>query len=99
VLALPVNILVLPFVPVAMALGFLSGVAGLLWGVLGKIIGVTAFAVSTYQINLIGFASALSFSAIEVSVGFWTVVAIYAIMAGAGIYLYHHLGRKLDDFV
>lgn len=54
-LSLPTNILVLPFVPFAMLTGFMSGVSGMIFLPLGKMIGLVAWAVTTYQIKIIEF--------------------------------------------
>ena len=52
-LSLPANILILPFVPVAMFFGFLAGIGGMLFAPLGQIIGYAAWAVTTYQIEIV----------------------------------------------
>jgi len=53
--SLPTNILVLPFVPFAMFLGFLSGVGGMIFLPLSQIVGWFAWAITTYQIKIIEF--------------------------------------------
>lgn len=52
-LSLPANILILPFVPAAMLFSFLSGIAGMIFLPFGKIIGLAAWAITTYQIKII----------------------------------------------
>jgi len=52
---LPANILILPFVPVAMLLGFITGLAGIVSVTLGQIMGYLAWAVTTYQISMVEF--------------------------------------------
>ena len=59
-LSLLANILILPFVPFAMLAGFVSGVGGMIFLPLGKIIGFTAWAITTYQIKIIEFFATLS---------------------------------------
>lgn len=58
-LSLPVNILVLPFVPYAMLLGVFTGLAGMANHLVGNIIGYAAWAITTYQIKVIEFFAAL----------------------------------------
>ncbi|MEK7121755.1 MAG: ComEC/Rec2 family competence protein, partial [Patescibacteria group bacterium] len=53
--SLPTNILVLPFVPFAMLIGFMSGIGGMIFLPLGKIVGWFAWAITTYQIKIIEF--------------------------------------------
>src|SRR3989338_7368738 len=54
-LSLPTNVLILPFVPAAMFFGFLAGIGGMLFAPLGQIIGYAAWAVTTYQIEVVKF--------------------------------------------
>ncbi|MBI2068917.1 MAG: ComEC/Rec2 family competence protein [Candidatus Yanofskybacteria bacterium] len=61
-LSLPTNVLILPFVPAAMFLGFLAGIGGMIFASLGQIIGHAAWAVTTYQIEVVKFFAALAFS-------------------------------------
>lgn len=51
----PANVLVLPVIPLAMLLGFLSGVSGLAWSGLGRIVGLAAWLVSEYVILVVRF--------------------------------------------
>jgi len=53
--SLPTNILILPFVPVAMFFGFLTGISGMMSGFLGQIIGYIAWAITSYQIWIVNF--------------------------------------------
>ena len=58
-LSLPANILILPFVPFAMFFGFLAGIGGMIFAPLGQIIGYAAWAVTTYQIEVVKIFAAL----------------------------------------
>lgn len=58
-ISLPTNMLILPFVPVAMLFGFLAGIGGIIFAPLGQIIGYAAWAVTTYQIEIVKFFSGL----------------------------------------
>ena len=51
--SLPTNVLILPFLPAAMFLGFLSGLAGMAFLPLGQIVGWFAWAITTYQIEVV----------------------------------------------
>lgn len=57
--SLPTNILILPFVPVAMLMGFLTGLSGMIHPFAGQIIGYIAWAVTTYQIEVVRFMGSL----------------------------------------
>jgi len=79
-ISLPANILVLPFIPVAMGLGFLSGLGGMIFMPFGKIIGALAWAITTYQIKVIEYFGSLKFASISVSIGWIAMAVIYAIL-------------------
>ena len=51
--SIPANILILPVIPLAMLLGFLSGVSGLIWSGLGQMVGLGAWLVSEYVISVV----------------------------------------------
>ncbi|OGN16361.1 MAG: hypothetical protein A3C81_02775 [Candidatus Yanofskybacteria bacterium RIFCSPHIGHO2_02_FULL_46_19] len=73
--SLPANILVLPFVPAVMLLGFLSGLGGLIFLPLGQLIGYVAWALSLYQIKVIQFLAALPLASLSFSFD-WLLVAL-----------------------
>jgi competence protein ComEC len=49
-LSLPVNVLILPAVPITMFFGFLAGISGLVWQDFGQIIGPIAWLLAEYEI-------------------------------------------------
>lgn len=51
--SLPANILILPFIPATMFLGFLSGLAGMVFLPLGQAVGYFAWALTAYQIEVV----------------------------------------------
>lgn len=57
--SLPANIMILPFIPFAMLAGFLSGISGMIFLPFGKIIGMVAWAITTYQVETIKLFSGL----------------------------------------
>ena len=58
-ISLPTNVLILPFIPAAMLFGFLAGIGGMIFAPLGQIIGYAAWAVTTYQIEIVKVFSGL----------------------------------------
>src|SRR3989344_107249 len=56
-ISLPANILILPFVPVAMLLGFIAGLVGMISVSLGQLVCYLAWAVTTYQIGIVRYLS------------------------------------------
>jgi len=55
--ALPTNILILPFIPVAMLTGFITGLAGMVYLPIGQVIGYSAWAITSYQIWVVRLLS------------------------------------------
>jgi competence protein ComEC len=80
VVSLPANIIILPFVPVAMLFGFLTGVFGIFSAWLGWGFGIVAWAVTTFQIKTVTFFANLSFSAVSISIEPITLGAIYLLI-------------------
>ncbi|MFH1048997.1 MAG: ComEC/Rec2 family competence protein [Patescibacteria group bacterium] len=60
------NILILPFIPIAMALGFLAGLFSFIWITPAKIIGYFTWLVLAYQIRMIEFLASFSWASMEI---------------------------------
>lgn len=89
--SLVVNVLVLPMVPIAMGLTFLTGTLGMFSGVLGTGFGFFAYVSLTYIIEVARFFGSFSFSAFTVDVfPFWIVLVSYVGIALGYMMLIHH---------
>ena len=64
--ALPANILILPFIPLTMVLGFLTGFAGFIYSALGVPFGLFSYFLLHYELAIIGFFSRLPFAAFAI---------------------------------
>lgn len=53
VISLLANILILPFIPAAMLLGFITGIGGMIFLPIGRILGYFTWAITKYQIGII----------------------------------------------
>lgn len=80
------NILILPLIPLAMALGFLAGLSGFIWLGLAKIMGYFTWIVLNYQIKTIEFLASLPWAAAEIRnfdillfVSYYLIVAVVLI--------------------
>lgn len=71
------NILILPLVPLSMLLGFIAGLAGIVWLWLGKIAGLVAWLLLKYIIVVVEFLSRLHFAAINIKTSEWFWIPIY----------------------
>ncbi len=66
IVALPANVLILPFIPLTMLLGFLAGIFGLIFPVLGLPFGYFAYLFLHYELQVIKFFSDLPFASFSI---------------------------------
>lgn len=98
VVSLMVNVLVLPMVPVAMGLTFLTGTLGTFSSVLGAGFGFLAYLSLTYIIEVARFFGSFSFSAFTVqSFPFWIVLISYIGIALGYVVLVHAETEKKEE--
>lgn len=81
VYTLPVNLLVLPLVPVAMALGFASGVTGVIIPFAGQLIGQVAWLVAAMQLMIIRWVAVLPYASLEIPLSAAGMLAAYVGLA------------------
>ena len=75
--ALPVNLLILFFVPLTMFFGFLAGGLGFISGFLAVPFGWIVYALSAYELWIVNLFSKLPFAAFNISIPFWLTLFIY----------------------
>jgi len=81
VYTLPVNLLVLPLVPLAMLLGFITSIAGLILPFAGLLVGQIAWLISALMLLLIRTASALPHATLQAEMDAPTMLACYVTLA------------------
>jgi competence protein ComEC len=82
VVSIPVNALVLPMVPIAMMLTFLTGIFGLLAPVFGFVFGVVDYVALTYIIKIAEAFAALPIASFAIpAFPFWVTLVAYAFLA------------------
>jgi competence protein ComEC len=96
VVSLPANILVLPLVPFSMALGFITGIAGMILPILGQIAGYFAWFLTSIQIWLIRFFSSPSWASLSVGFPWYILIIIYAILIFV-VVKYLHVGSRTES--
>ena len=69
--ALLVNMLILPLIPVAMGVGFLMGILSLVWLPLGQLFAWIAWAILSYVIFVVESFAKLNFASIEIAQVSW----------------------------
>ncbi|MEI8270926.1 MAG: ComEC/Rec2 family competence protein [bacterium] len=91
--ALPANVLILPFIPLTMLLGFITGVLGLIWYVFAVPAGFLSFLFLHYELGVINFFASLPFASFAVP-NFPLVItlAIYA------YFIYRLFGKSIKKF-
>lgn len=78
--ALPANILILPFIPLTMMFGFFTAVLGSIWYALAVPLGWISFIFLRWEISVVEFFAKFSFASFAIS-GFplWLTLLIYAL--------------------
>ena len=80
--ALPVNLLVLVFVPLTMLLGFLTGVWGFVSGTLSLFFGFLVSGLLYYDLKIVEFFSSLPFASFNIpSFPLWLMISMYIFYA------------------
>ncbi len=76
--SLPVNLLVLIFVPLTMIFGFLAGIAGFISQILSIPFAWVGYTLTAYELRVVDLFSKLPFAAFNISIPFWMMIFIYA---------------------
>ena len=88
--ALPANVLILPFVPLTMMLGFLTGFLGLIYYILAAPVGYLSYLFLHYELGVISFFSNLPFAAFSFpDFPLFLTILIYA------YFIYRLFGRNI----
>jgi competence protein ComEC len=91
--ALPANILILPFIPFTMLLGFLTSFLGLISHVLAVPFGFISYLMLHYELGVIDFFSKLPFAAFSIpNFPLLVTILIYA------YFIYRLFGRSIKSF-
>ena len=91
--ALPANILILPFIPLTMMLGFLTGFLGLLHYVFAVPVGLVSYLILHYELGVVGLFSRLPFAAFSFpNFPLFLTIVIYA------YFIYRLFGRSIKEF-
>lgn len=77
------NILILPFIPIAMLLGFIAGLCALLWLKLGWVFGWTVWLVLQYEILILEYLAGFDWAYYEFErIGLGVMVGSYLFLVG-----------------
>ncbi len=95
--AIITNLLVLPFVPLAMLLTFIGGIGALLVPGLASLFGLPAEWLLAYMINVIQFFAGLGWAQTTLTIQPWVVWLTYVFIVAACMYLWHVTKYDLKD--
>jgi competence protein ComEC len=95
--AIPANLLIVPFVPIAMLLTFISGLAGIIAPGGAELVGMPASWLLGYMTHIAEFLAELPWAQTEIEIQWWVVPAYYAVMVAACIYMQRATGFKLRE--
>ncbi|MBU0998937.1 ComEC family competence protein [Patescibacteria group bacterium] len=91
--ALPANVLILPFIPFTMMLGFLTGFVSFFWQILAIPIGYISYLFLHYELGVISFFSQLPFSSFTFpNFSLLLTIAIYV------YFIYKLFGKIIREF-
>ncbi len=91
--ALPANVLILPFIPITMLLGFLTGFVGILWYVFAAPLGFISYLFLHYELGVVSFFANLPFA--DFSFPNFPLILTIAIY---GYFIYRLFGRNIKEF-
>lgn len=74
------NILILPFIPLAMVFGFLAGIISLIWIIPAKIIGYFTWMILAYQLATIEYLAKFSVSSVTMNFSVILFIVYYIII-------------------
>jgi competence protein ComEC len=91
--ALPANVLILPFIPFTMLLGFITGAIGFIWYIFAVPVGFLSFLLLHYELGVINFFASLPFASFSIS-NFPLIITlvIYA------YFIYRLFGKEIKKF-
>ncbi|HEY4502878.1 MAG TPA: ComEC/Rec2 family competence protein [Candidatus Paceibacterota bacterium] len=93
VVALPANILILPFIPFTMLLGFITGFVGLIWYGFSVPMGYISYLFLNYELGVIGFFANIPYAAFSIpNFPLILTLLIYA------YFIYRLFGRNIKKF-
>lgn len=95
--AIIANLLVLPFVPLAMLLTFIAGVGVIVAPSLAGIVGLPAQWLLTYMTTIIQYFAGLDWAQTALTITPWIVVVAYGVIVGFCVYLWRATKYDLGD--
>ncbi len=80
VVSLPANLIILPTIPLAMILGFITGLAGLVVPFLGQVVGYFAWFLTTIELGVIKLFAKPDWAAVPIELNRLSVIVAYILL-------------------
>jgi len=97
-LSLIANVLVLPLIPVAMALTAVAGLAGVLLPVGAMIVGLPAYFLLRYMTSVVDYLAQLPLASTEIKFSSSTMIIGYVLILLVMIYMWRRTSFKFRDY-
>ncbi len=91
------NVIVAPFIPLAMATSFAAGLAGMYIPLLSGIVAIPALILLTAILDVANLVSQLPGASIEVSVGWRFVALFYSLVIAVAVYVYRKRHKSTEN--
>lgn len=95
--AIITNLLILPFVPLAMLLTFITGISGVIFPSIAPVIGTPAQWLLTYMTEVVEYFAGLSWAQTSLEIQSWVLGLSYAAIVLVCIYLWRVTKYNLSD--
>lgn len=95
--AIPANLLIVPFVPLAMLLTFISGLAAIIAPGGAELVGMPASWLLGYMTHVAEFLAELPWAQTALEIPWWAVPTYYLVMVAGCIYMQRVTGFKLRE--
>ena len=77
---MPANLIILPTIPLAMILGFITGLAGLVVPFLGQVVGYFAWFLTTIELGVIKLFAKPDWAAVPIELNRLSVIVAYILL-------------------
>jgi competence protein ComEC len=95
--AVVANLLVLPFVPLAMLLTFIAGIGGLMLPSVAGVIGLPAQWLLQYMTSVAEYLSKLPWAQVQIEINGWFVAVSYVVIMLGSVYMWRKTKFNLRD--
>ncbi len=95
--AIVANLLVLPFVPIAMLGTFIAGLSGLLLPAIASVLGAPVNWLLQYMIYVATYVSGLPWAQSDLEIGLVAMIGYYVAMIGVCVYMWYQTKFNLRD--